>query len=167
MPPTDDIRSFEPVATKAGEKVNLAMQKLFLMGRILPIGARLMVQHTFQCEATKPLELIYTFPLPRDAALRRFRVSGKGFSVRSQLKPVDEAIKIYEQGIAGGQLSTLARQHADGLVSLTLGNIRPGEQLKVSLETQIMHRISLWAWCEVHKILCTKVRQILFVGTES
>ena len=134
MPSTDEIRSFEPVTMKAGEKVNLAMQKLFLIGRILPIGARLMVQHTFECDATKPLELIYTFPLPRDAALRKFRVSGKGFSVRSQLKPVDEAVKIYEQGIEGGHLSTLARQHADGLVSLTLGNIRPGVEVTVNLE---------------------------------
>jgi hypothetical protein len=33
--------------------------------------------------------------------------------------------------------------------------------------TQIMHQISLLVWCLVHKILCTKVRQILFVGAES
>ena len=134
MPTTEEIRSFGPVATDTNQKLNLAMQRLFLMGQILPIGARLIVQHTFQCEGTKPLELIYTFPLPRDAALRRFRVSGKGFSVRSQLKPVDEAIKIYEQGIEGGHLSTLVRQYADGLVSLTLGNIRPGELVTVNLE---------------------------------
>ncbi|MFN8007763.1 MAG: VIT and VWA domain-containing protein [Terriglobia bacterium] len=131
---TDEMRGFEPVATRAGETVKLAMQQLFLMGRILPIGARLIVQHTFVCEAAKPLELIYTFPLPRDAALRRFRVSGKGFSVRSQLKPVDEAVRIYEEGIQGGHLSTLARQHADGLVCLTLGNIRPGDEVAVLLE---------------------------------
>ena len=134
MPTTEEIRSFGPVATDTNQKLNLAMQRLFLMGQILPIGARLIVQHSFQCEGTKPLELIYTFPLPRDAALRRFRVSGKGFSVRSQLKPVDEAIKIYEQGIEGGHLSTLVRQYADGLVSLTLGNIRPGELVTVNLE---------------------------------
>ncbi len=134
MPTTEEIRGFGPVATDTNQKLNLAMQRLFLMGQILPIGARLIVQHSFQCEGTKPLELIYTFPLPRDAALRRFRVSGKGFSVRSQLKPVDEAIKIYEQGIEGGHLSTLVRQYADGLVSLTLGNIRPGEQVTVNLE---------------------------------
>src|SRR5262245_42481863 len=103
----DEIRSFGPVATNGEDKVSLTMQKLVLMGRILPVGARLMVQHTFKCEVAKPLELIYTFPLPRDAALRRFRVSGKGFSIQSQLKPIDEAIKIYEQGIEGGHLSTL------------------------------------------------------------
>jgi Ca-activated chloride channel family protein len=110
------------------------MQQLFLMGRILPIGARLMVRHTFQCESARPLELIYTFPLPRDAALRKFRVSGKGFSIQSQLKPVSEAMKMYEQGIEGGHLSTLARQYPDGLTSLMLGNIRPGEQVTVNLE---------------------------------
>ena len=69
MPTTDEARNFGPVVRKTGQELNLAMQRLWLMGRILPIGARLMVQHTFQCDATKPLEVIYTFPLPREGRL--------------------------------------------------------------------------------------------------
>ena len=57
MSTTDEVKNFGPVATKSGQELNLAMQRLWLMGRILPIGARLMVQHTFQCDATKPLEV--------------------------------------------------------------------------------------------------------------
>jgi len=125
---------FVPVAVETGAEIRLAMQRLWLTGRILPVGARLQVHHTFRSSEKKPLEVIYAFGLPRDAALRRFRVTGEGFSVRSELKPVEEAVKAYEAGIEAGHLSTLARQYGDGLVNLTLGNIRPGETVTVVLE---------------------------------
>jgi hypothetical protein len=45
----------------------------------MPTGARLVVQHVFRSEEDKPLEAIYAFPLPRDAALRSFRITDEGF----------------------------------------------------------------------------------------
>ena len=121
-------------SAERGEEVELAMQRLWLVGRILPVGARLLVRHTFKSGEKKPLEVIYSFVLPRDAALRRFRISGEGFAVRSELKPVEEAVKAYEEGIAKGHLSSMARQYQDGLINLTVGNIRPGEEVRVDLE---------------------------------
>ena len=134
MPAVSAATAFRPVAAETGEEVQLAMQSLFLAGRILPVGARLTVRHVFQSEEKKPLEVIYAFPLPRDAALRRFQVSGPGFSVRSELKPVAEAVKAYEEGLEKGHLATLARQYRDGIVNLTLGNLRPGETVTVTLQ---------------------------------
>jgi Ca-activated chloride channel family protein len=125
---------FVPVAAETGQEISLAMQRLWLTGRVLPAGARLLVHHTFRSSESKPIEVIYAFGLPRDAALRRFRVSGEGFSVRSELKVVEEAVRAYEEGIQAGHLASLARQYGDGLINLTLGNIRPGETVTVVLE---------------------------------
>jgi Ca-activated chloride channel family protein len=110
------------------------MQRLWLTGQVLPAGARLFVQHVFQSEEKRPLEAIYSFPLPRDAALRRFRITGDGFEAHSELRETENAVKEYEQGIAAGSLSALARAYGDGLVSLTVGNIRPQERVTVYLE---------------------------------
>ena len=126
--------SFQPVAVRTGETVRLAMQRLWLGGRLLPAGARLVVQHVFRSEEDKPLEVVYAFPLPRDAALRAFRITGEGFEAHSELRQTEEAVKAYEQGIADGSLSTLARQYGDGLINLTVGNVRPGEDVTVYLE---------------------------------
>ena len=104
-----EVVGFQLVNAKTGKEIKLAMQRLFLVGKVLPVGARLVVQHTFSSREDKPLEVVYSFPLPRDAALRRFRVAGKGFSVHSQLKPVEEAVKAYEEGIEQGHLSTLVQ----------------------------------------------------------
>lgn len=125
---------FKPVAAETGKPIELAMQRLYLVGRILGVGARLLVKHTFRSGEKKPLEVIYSFALPRDAALRRFRITGEGFSVSSDVRPVEKAVEAYEQGLAEGHLAAMARVYGDGLVNLTVGNIRPGEEVVVNLE---------------------------------
>lgn len=126
--------SFAPVAASNRKPIRLAMQRLWLTGQLLPAGARLVVQHVFRSDEKCPLEVIYSFPLPRDAALRAFRIAGDGFEAHSALKETGEAVKVYEQGIADGSLASLARQYGDELVSLTVGNIRPKETVTVYLE---------------------------------
>lgn len=134
MSETAESHGFAPVNQVTGKSLNLSMQKLWLTGQVLPMGARLWVRHEFVSNETVPVEVIYGFILPRDASLRRFRVSGDGFTVDSELRPTEEATRIYEEGIHSGSLSTLARQYGDGLVNLTVGNIRPSEKVVVLLE---------------------------------
>jgi Ca-activated chloride channel family protein len=126
--------SFAPLVAATGKAVNLSMQRLWLTGQVLPAGARLVVQHVFRSEEDKTIEVIYSFPLPRDAALRRFRITGEGFEAHSELKETEAAVRAYEEGITRGSLSTLARQYGDGVVNLTVGNIRPKETVTVHLE---------------------------------
>ncbi len=125
---------FGVYAKRDGREVRLAMQELWLSGTVLPIGARLVVRHVFQSAEETPLEVIYAFVLPRDAAMRSFRIVGDGFECHSELRPVDEAEEIYEVGVEGGHLSVLAKGYRDGLVNLNVGNVRPGETVTVYLE---------------------------------
>src|SRR5437588_10128696 len=95
------------------EAIHLAMQRLRLTGRLYPVGADLVVKHEFVSSEERALEVVYSFMLPRDAAMRRFRVEGQHFRVDSELRPRDEARKKYEEGLAQGSLSTLAEQFQD------------------------------------------------------
>jgi Ca-activated chloride channel homolog len=123
-------------ALEAGTRtpIALAMQRLILTGEVTPAGARLSVKHEFRSAEKDPLEVIYAFPLSRDAALHKFKIAGDGFEAHSELKTVEEAAKCYETGIAGGVLSALAQEYGDGIVNLTVGNIRPGETVTVELD---------------------------------
>ncbi|MGB8474379.1 MAG: VIT and VWA domain-containing protein [Candidatus Acidiferrum sp.] len=125
---------FGPLFPSTGETIKLSMQKLWLTGQVLAMGARLSIRHEFVSQDSKALEVVYGFVLPRDASLRRFRITGDDFSVDSELRPTEAAHKLYEKGILAGSLSSLARQYGDGLVNLTVGNIRPGEKVAVLLE---------------------------------
>ncbi len=122
------------VRTAEGTALKLAMQRLWLTGQVLPVGARLKVRHVFRNGEDQRLEVVYAFMLPRDAALRSFEVKGTDFEVHSELRRVEEAVKIYEAGIEAGHLATLARAYRDGVVNLTLGNLRSGEEVTVTLE---------------------------------
>ncbi|MEY3284085.1 MAG: hypothetical protein RIR86_2098 [Acidobacteriota bacterium] len=126
--------TFSIIASGTGREVKLTMQELTLTGTILPVGAVLRVRHVFRSGEAETVEIIYAFGLPRDAALRRFQIVGDGFSVESELKPKAEAEKIYEKGIENGSLSSLARQYRDGVINLSVGNIRAGETVVVDLE---------------------------------
>lgn len=127
-------QAFTPKSAATGKPIELAMQRLWLVGRITGVGARLVVKHVFRSGEKKPLEAIYGFMLPRDAALRRFRISGKGFSVASELKPIEKVRETYEDALTAGHTAAMAAQYGDGMVNLTVGNIRPGEEVTVSLE---------------------------------
>lgn len=134
MGDTQSTHGFVPVNQATGKALELSMQTLWLTGQVLGVGARLWVRHEFESQESKPVEVIYSFVLPRDASLRRFHVSGTDFSVDSELCPTEEAHKIYEAGIQAGSLSTLAREYCDGLVNLSVGNLRPKEKVVVLLE---------------------------------
>lgn len=134
MQTNHETRPFEVIDAATRQPLDLVMQELWLEGRILPVGADLRVQHLFRCGGSRPVEAIYTFALPRDAALRRFQVRGAGFSVRSELRPTAEAEELYEKAMENGSLATLARQYRDGLIQLAVGNLKPGEAVWVELE---------------------------------
>ena len=125
---------FGVYSAKTGKELKLAMQELWVTGNILPVGARLVVRHQFRSQEKKPLEAVYAFALPRDAAMRSFRIVGEGFESHSDLKPLEKAQQEYEEGIEDGHLSALAQTYKDGLVNLNVGNIRPDETVTVYVE---------------------------------
>ncbi|MGB5479241.1 MAG: VIT domain-containing protein, partial [Thermoanaerobaculia bacterium] len=105
---TESTGCYTALSKETGEELKLAMQRLWLTGQVTPFGARLLVEHTFESAERRPVEVVYGFMLPQDAALRSFRVTGEGFEVSSDLQPVDKAVSAYEEGIDMGSLSVLA-----------------------------------------------------------
>ncbi|MCS7182510.1 MAG: VIT and VWA domain-containing protein [Thermoanaerobaculum sp.] len=134
MMQTSAVPTFIPVNRQLDKPLELAMQSLTLTGEVTPVGARLQVHHLFRNGEEDPVEVVYAFALPRDGALQEFRIHGEGFSVTSDLVPAKEAQQHYAQAIRKGHLGALVTQHADGLVNLYLGNLRPGETVAVFLE---------------------------------
>jgi len=118
-----------------GHPAILVMQRLDLSGQVYPVGAMLTLTHKFKTEEDgEPFEAIYVSMLPANGTLRRFTVKGEDFEAKSEMKPREKARESYEEGIQGGHLSVLAETSADGLVSLNVGQVRPGEEITVLME---------------------------------
>ncbi|MCL6543544.1 MAG: hypothetical protein K6T87_23655 [Roseiflexus sp.] len=131
---TETTNAFTVMAKQTGETIKLAMESLFVTGKIIPIGAKLIVEHKFVCGEKNPIEVVYSFGLPRNATLRRFKVKSENSIVESELREREEVKKIYEEAIAEGHLAVQAQRYRDGIVNLTVGNILPQEEVKVYLE---------------------------------
>jgi Ca-activated chloride channel family protein len=116
------------------QPIKMAMQHLDLVGRASAAGALLQVIHKFKAEGTAPVEALYTCQLPRNGVVRRFIVKGDGFEVESKLSPRAEARKEYEEGVQQGHLSVLSEASLDGLTTISIGQIRPDEEVTVTVE---------------------------------
>lgn len=125
---------FAPLRANNAEPLALDMQSVFLSGRVLPFGAKLSVTHVFRSSEKSPLEVIYSFPLPRDASLVSFQTSGDNFSISSRLERATDAEKRYEKALEHGSLAAITQQNLDGAVNLTVGNLQPGETVSVRLD---------------------------------
>jgi Ca-activated chloride channel homolog len=125
---------FGVVNRKTGKDVVLSLQHLELGGVVHPAGAHLKVSHIFESGEPGPIEAVYCFALPRDAALRSFTVHAGDTYVESKLLPRGEATELYEKGIEEGSISVLAQNYRDGVVNLSVGNLRKGEPVRVDLE---------------------------------
>src|SRR6185437_14046514 len=102
---------FAPIRANSAEPLKLDMQALFLSGRVLPFGAKLSVTHVFRSNEKSPVEVVYCFPLSRDASLVSFQISGESFSISSRLEPRVDAQKRYEQALEDGSLAALTQQN--------------------------------------------------------
>ncbi len=129
------------INAKSGELISTPMQRLELSGWITPMGASLQVVHRFQVEGAEPVEAIYLAALPKGGMLRRFVVKGEDFSIKSELHSRKKARQKYEEGVAEGHLSVLAEAVPDGMVSISVGQIRPGEV--VDIITDMVSSVSL------------------------
>ena len=123
---------------RTGQPVKMVMQRLDLSGQVYPVGAMLTLAHKFKTEEDgEPFEAVYVSMLPQNGTLRRFTVKGEDFEAKSEMKPREKARESYEEGIQGGHLSVLAETSADGLVSLNVGQVRPGEEITVVMEVVV------------------------------
>ncbi len=118
-----------------GKAVQLPHEHVHIEGAVTPLGARVWVVHWFATrDDGRPHEYLHVFQLPRRGRVRGFEVRAGDRCIRSQWRDRAEARKTYEDALDEGHLSALAEAHRDGLHTLALGQIRPGERVCVRLE---------------------------------
>jgi Ca-activated chloride channel family protein len=95
--------------------------------------ARVEVTQTFQNPFEDPLEAIYVFPLPDGAAVDDMEIRIGDRIIRGEIKPREEAQAIYHQAVREGRTAGLLEQERANIFTQSLANIRPGEQIDVTI----------------------------------
>ncbi len=95
--------------------------------------SRVEVTQTFQNPFDRPLEAIYVFPLPDQAAIDDMEIKIGDRMIKGDIKKREEAKAIYEQAQRQGRTAGLLEQERDNIFTQSLANIKPGEQINVTI----------------------------------
>jgi Ca-activated chloride channel family protein len=93
--------------------------------------ARTQVIQRFHNDIDRPLEAIYIFPLPSEAAVEDFEIRLKDRVIKSTVKEREEAKAVYEQAKAEGKKAALLEQERPNIFTTSVANLLPGESVDI------------------------------------
>lgn len=81
----------------------------------------------------EPIEAIYTFPLPADAAVDVMTMKIGDRVIRGQIMRREEAREVYEAAKSSGQAAALLDQERPNIFTQSVANIMPGETVLMTI----------------------------------
>ena len=100
---------------------------------ITDLVAEYTLTHTFRNAHDVPIEVVYSFPLPLDAAFLGLRATLAGETVEATVLARTKAERRYDDAISGGDSAVLLSTPEPGLLCVTLGSLKPGEAGEIVL----------------------------------
>ena len=124
--------------TRAGliavEGARIPLEKVEIEGDVSGAHARVRLIQRYRNEEARPVEAVYTFPLPSDATLVAFAMTCAGRRIESVVREREEAFREYDEAISSGHGGALIDQERPNVFTAQVGNLLPGEETVVELE---------------------------------
>lgn len=120
------------VTGDAQERI-LTLKHTEVKAEISGFVAEVLVTQVFGNPADKPIEAVYVFPLPENAAVNELTLKVGDRTIKGQIKKREDARKIYEEAKAQGKTAALLDQERPNIFTQSVANIPPGEEIKVTL----------------------------------
>jgi Ca-activated chloride channel family protein len=119
------------VQSQEGKQLQFPLKHTEVQAKIAGNVSRVEVIQTFENFFTEPLEAIYVFPLPDEAAVDDMEIKIGDRLIKGNIKKREEAQAIYEKAKQEGRTAGLLEQQRDNIFTQSLANIKPGEQIDV------------------------------------
>ncbi|MBD1907031.1 protein kinase [Funiculus sociatus GB2-A5] len=121
------------LGTVNGQQQAFPLTHTEVMAKVSGNVSRVSVTQTFTNPFNNPLEAVYVFPLPDEAAVDDMEIKVGDRIIRGKIKKRAEAKQIYEQAKQQGQTAGLLEQERDNVFTQSLANIKPGEKIDVTI----------------------------------
>jgi Ca-activated chloride channel family protein len=102
-------------------------------GEVLGGHAQVTVRQRYQNAEAKPVEAVYTFPLPSDATLTGFAMTCAGRRLDGVVKEREEAFRDYDNALFAGHGAALLEQERPNVFTASVGNLLPEEETVVEI----------------------------------
>ncbi|MGK3965261.1 VIT domain-containing protein [Sorangium sp. So ce118] len=104
-----------------------------LSGEVMGGAARLVVRQRYRNDERRPIEAIYTFPLPSEATIAGFAMECAGRRLEGEVKEREAAFEAYDEAIATGHGAALLDEERRNVFTASVGNLLPGEETVVEV----------------------------------
>lgn len=98
--------------------------------------ARATIRQEFENITNDWQEGVYVFPLPEEAAVDQLRMIIGERIIEGQIKPREQAKKIYQQAKQSGKKASLIEQERPNIFTNSVANIGPGEKITIEIQYQ-------------------------------
>ncbi len=99
-----------------------------IVSEVFGAHAKVVLRQRYENLEKKPIEAIYTFPIPSDAALVGFVMECNGRRLEAEIKPREEAFAAYDDALSQGHGAALLDQERRNVFTAAVGNLLPGEE---------------------------------------
>ncbi|MEH2320094.1 after-VIT domain-containing protein [Nostoc sp.] len=121
------------VQSPEGQQLVFPLKYTEVIAKIAGNLSRVEVIQSFDNLFTQPLEAVYIFPLPDEAAVDDMEIKIGDRIIKGNIKKREEAVAIYEKAKQEGRTAGLLEQQRDNIFTQSLANIKPGEQIDVTI----------------------------------
>jgi Ca-activated chloride channel homolog len=119
---------------KKGEKpADLPLRHTEVLAEISGFVTRVKVIQTFANPYNDPMEAVYVFPLPQNAAVNDMQIRIGDRVIKGDIKKRDEARNIYKAARDAGKTAALLEQERPNIFSQSVANIMPGKDILVEI----------------------------------
>ncbi|MBZ5500308.1 MAG: marine proteobacterial sortase target protein [Acidobacteriia bacterium] len=95
--------------------------------------AAVTVTQQYANSSPEPIEAVYVFPLPHDAAVYDMEIRIGNRVIRSEIREREEAKRVYEAAKAQGNRAALVEEERPNIFTTSVANIMPGDRIDVRL----------------------------------
>ena len=120
------------VVGKKGRSL-MPLERTSVAADVAGMGARVTVRQTFVNPSAGPIEALYTFPLPHDAAVDSMRIKIGDRVIDGTIMRRAAAKAVYEAAKANGQTAALLDQETDNVFAQSVANVMPGRKIEVEI----------------------------------
>ena len=91
-------------------------------------ASRVTVAQSYRNDEKKPIEAVYTFPLPDDCAVCGFQVELDGQILKGQVEDREKCLEEYDSALDRGSMAFLMDQDRPNVFTAYVGNLQPQQE---------------------------------------
>jgi Ca-activated chloride channel family protein len=97
------------------------------------LAAAATVTQQYVNSGAEPIEAVYVFPLPHDAAVYDMEIRVGNRLIRSVIREREEAKRVYESAKSEGKRAALVEEERPNIFTASVANLMPGDHIDVRL----------------------------------